>query len=278
MLVEPGQARFEPLRPPAADTPNTRERARLRARLDGGVGRWRWATELGLRLTAIEAPACADGTALLCWRAEAMPLALTLEAEVAAALVCLSLGAEPPDELQTRLSSVDLAVLDVWARHALAAIGMALDGAVTGEVRRVSTEARADDGDEAMIAAKLAWAGERPAGRLLVGLEAALGEREVGTALGDRPGALLGAPVSLTARIEGPELPLAELLTLGTGDVVLLGRKSAIEVALTAGDVTVARGRPGAQAGRMAVRLSWTCDALRGTGDTMEAGGESDGG
>jgi len=278
LLLEPGEARIERFRPPAADAPSARERERLRGRIEGAVGRWRWATELGLRVTGLEAPARPDAGAAVCWRAEAAPLVLMLEAEPAAALVCLSVGAEPPSRPETRLSAVDVAVLDLWARRALAAVGTALDGAVTGEVQRVSVGVRAD-GDEPMIAATLAWAGERPAGRLLVGPAPARGEREPRAALGDRPGALLGAPVRLGARIDGPELPLAELLTLGKGDVVLLGRKTAVEVALDAGDVTVATGRPGSQGGRMAVRLSWTWEALERAGDMTEAGGEmTDGG
>ncbi len=278
MLLEPGEAKIAPFRPPAADAPSARERERLRARLEGAVGRWRWATELGLRVTGLEAACGADAGGAICWRADGAPLVLTLEAEPAAALVCLSVGAELPQAPETRLSEVDGAVLDVWARRALTAVGAALDGAVMGEVQRIPAGAAAD-ADQPMVAAMLAWAGERPAGTLLVGRAPAQAQREPGAALGDRPGALLGAPVRLAARIDGPELPLAELLTLGEGDVVLLGRKAAIEVSLAAGDVTVATGRPGAQGARMAVRLSWTCDALERAGEMTDGGGEmTDGG
>lgn len=278
MLVDPGEARVERFRPPAADAPSARERERLRARLEGAVGRWRWATELGLRIAGLEAPSRANAGGAICWRAEAAPLALMLEAEPAAALVCLNVGAELPEAPQTRLSEVDAAVLDLWARRALTAVGAALDGALTGEVRRLAA-GEAAHGDQPLIAATLAWAGERSAGSLLAGAALAQRQSEPGVALGARPEALLDAPVRLGARIDGPELPLAELLTLSEGDVVLLGRKTAIEVALAAADVTVATGRPGAQGGRMAVRLSWTCDALQRAGEMTEAGGEmTDGG
>lgn len=262
MLLD-DQASVKPFRPPAVETLTLRERSHLRDRLEGGVARWRWATELGLRVTALDqdAGSGAGDDRLVGWYARLQPVALWLHAEPAAAIVCLSVGAPLPRQLQSRLTAVDLAVLDLWARQALGALVTVLDESPVGEVARIDQHAGALwDDEEPMMRAKLTWAGERAAGVIAVGSRLARSPRETGPTLGDFPGVLAQAPVTLEARLDGPRLALADLLTLQCGDVVLLGKKTAVEVGFYTGDMIIARGRPGARGSRMAVRLTWTCE------------------
>jgi len=265
-------------RPPAVEALTARERSRLRDRLEGGVARWRWATELGLRVTALDqvgAGSRADDDQLVGWCARLQPLALWLHPELAAAIVCLSVGAPLPRQPQSRLTEVDLAVLDLWAHQALGVLGSALDEPLIGEVDHIDQHAGASCGDKKpMVLAELTWAGERPAGALLIASRPARFTRETGPTLGDFPEVLAQAPVTLDARLDGPRLALADLLTLGCGDVVLLGRKAAVEVGLFAGDTMVARGRPGARGSRMAVRLTWTRDGSAPPDEIIDVGDE----
>jgi len=273
----------EPFRPPGLDELSAAERAGLRSRLTGAVDGWRWATELGLRLTSLDqaAEGPSPGDAAIAYVAHDAPLALAVEPEPAVAVVCLSLGGSPPTGPSPALSAVDLAVLDLWARGALGGIARALDVPAGGEARRLRSGERPAPPDAGpLLAASLSWAGDRPAGWLLI--PARLGRREPdagGPTLGEAPAALLEAPVALAAHIDGPALPLSELLTLEPGDLVLLGRKSSVEVTLGVADTTLAAGRPGAQGDRMAVRITRTWQTPQPTSEITEPGGETpDGG
>ncbi|MGD9498211.1 MAG: FliM/FliN family flagellar motor switch protein [Armatimonadota bacterium] len=250
--------RVEPFRPRGVHELSGAERSLLHTRLTAAIDGWPWAAELGLRLTSL-APAGGDGApacgAVHYAAAPASPR-LVLEAELAVALVCLSLGGAPPDDGEPTLSAVDLAVLDLWAHRALRAVERELDVPAYASVRRLGTDELAAPGSGAsLLVGTLTWAGERPAGRLL--LPAALGRRAAadGRRLGDSPDALIAAPVTLAAQIGVAPVPLAELLALQPGDVLLLGHKGAVEVTLQTGSMAVAVGRPGAHGGLMAVRV-----------------------
>lgn len=68
------------------------------------------------------------------------------------------------------------------------------------------------------------------------------------------PALLAGAMVTVEAILRGPTLTAEQLLGLECGDVVCLG-EAAQEALLQAEGVTIGKGRPGGQAGRLAVNI-----------------------
>lgn len=272
-----------PLRPPGADEPTPADLSAVCAGLRSVVDNWQWAVELGLRMTALEPlppGAEPDGDHCVAY-AIGGGSALLLRAEVAAGIVRLSLGGAAdaaPDGPGDHLSAVDLAVLDVWAQAAVGAVAGVL-GVDDPTPRRIYPPPVAARDAPPRLLGRLSWAGERPAGALVFAAHLARRRpREHGPALGERPAALLHATVRLSAQISGPPVPLAELLALEVGDVVLLGPKTALEVRVDAAGETVALGRPGAQGERMAVRIAWLSEALYGGPTVTEEGrGSCDG-
>lgn len=282
MLLDPGTP-CSPVRLPAADEPGPAELAAVHARLRGVVDNWRWATELGLRLTTLEAAASDsilshDGHVV--YAADGAPVVLMLMSQVAAGIVRLSLGGSAraaSADAASDLTATDLAVLDLWARATLES-ACGLLGIAHAAPRRVDRTALPPIADGWLLA-RLMWSGERPAGALMFAARLARPARqEHGPALADRPAALLDATVHLTARLKGPSVPLAELVGLEVGDVILLGPKTALQVALDAAGETIALGRPGVQGERMAVRVAWLSEALSaGPPITGRKGDSSDG-
>jgi len=274
--------RAEAFRPPRADELSERDWARLRSGLTAAVDGLDGTIETGLRLAEIsrearDEPHVADGE--IWYEATGVPLALALRPEMAAALVCVSLGSPAPDQPAPDLSDVDLAVLDVWARQALQAIAASFQVATgVGARRRAGPSEELAQGDRGCVAADLAWAGDRPAGSILLSRQLVCADEPTGPALAETPELLLGAPVTVCATIDGPRLPLVELLGLEVGDVVLLGPKGELEVSLAVGSLPIATGRPGARSERMAVRLTRIAVLLHRTemprpgGETPDAG------
>jgi len=178
---------------------------------------------------------------------------VSLPPRLAASLVVLTVGGQPADDEDGPLTTLDLAALDIWAgealRDALARLG--LDG---GGVRRIEPELLV----EAMQWPALATVVDSAVGeaQLVVGLQAL---REVmtppGPRIGDNPRALLGVQVRAEARLAGADVPLANLLTAGIGDVVVLGESATQPVGLYVGGREVASGRPGIRGGQAAVRI-----------------------
>lgn len=255
------------LRLPRVDEPTPADLHAARTRLRGAVDGLCWATELGLRMVALEplAPgALPPADDCVAYAADGGPVLLLARA-AAVGVVRLSLGGEAGAAADgaADLTAVDLAVLDLWARSALQALAAVL-GLDDSAPQRVDGPATGLAATDARLVARLAWAGDRPAGALVFAARLARTRRaEHGPTLAQRPTALLGATVTLAAHISGPPVPLAELLGLEVGDVVLLGSKTALEVELAADGETIALGRPGAQGGRMAVRIGWLSEALQ---------------
>ncbi|MEA3402464.1 MAG: FliM/FliN family flagellar motor C-terminal domain-containing protein [Armatimonadota bacterium] len=279
VLMDPDTP-VEPFRPRPVEDLSSAEWSRLRSRLAGAVAGWRRSTETGLRLDEMRRVAGEPPSPEGVWYvAGGVPLALCLDRTLSAALVCLSLGSPPPDEPQDKLTETDLAVLDVWAREAVPEVAGALD-ASAGPPTRVTAAEAAElmRGEEPLAVGDLRWASGRPGGAVVVARALARSDAEAdGRALADYPDALLRAPVAVDAVVAGPELPLAELLSLEAGDVVLLGLKSEVQVTLSVGGTAAAVGRPGVQGGKMAVRITRGPDTT-GTFQPLTGSETSDGG
>lgn len=193
----------------------------------------------------------AAGAAL--WLAPRAPALIALPPRLAACLVVLTVGGKPTADEDGPLTTLDLAVLDTWAsetlRDALARLG--LDGA---EVRRIAP----DSLSETMQLPALATTVDSAVGeaKLIVGLQAL---REAmtptGPRIGDSPHVLLGIRIRAEARLAGADVPLADLLTAGVGDVVVLGEIATQPVGLYVAGREVASGRPGMRGGRAAMRI-----------------------
>lgn len=245
-------------RPPPVEQLSEGERRRLRARLAGVVDTWRGAAEIGLRLRELhqgqEIPEPVEGGADVWFHVARLPLALGLTPRAAVSLLCVNLGAKMPEEPDTALSEVDLALLDAWAARALPPLVGALDAGPAGEVQR---RPRAPQYDGDAVVADLTFAAEMPAGRLVIGREIARKDRDstAGERLGQHPELLLHARIQAHASITSEPVPICELLSLERGDVLLLGDKTTIEAELTAGSSVVATGRPGAREGVRALRI-----------------------
>lgn len=254
MLLGPG-AEMAAFRPPPVEDLTGVQLRRLRATLVGVIDSWRGALEIGLRVGDLlqprEARAAGSAPDGVHVRAGAAPVALSLTPEAAASLLCVNLGSTMPDEPATRLSELDLALLDAWATRALPELVSALGGGTAGEVLRGRPAEI-----EGAIGVELAFAGERPAGALRIGPALARPRASVsGETLGDHPALLLEAGLMVQAAIASDPLPITDLLTLEQGDVLLFGDKTGVEAALTAGEAVVAEGRPGARAGMRAFRI-----------------------
>lgn len=275
VLREAG-AQVEALRPPPVEELTVGERGRLRAALGGAVESWPRADAIGLRVAQLRraaAPEVGDGGAW--FRAAGAPVALGLTPRAAVSLVCVSLGAAMPAEPKDRLSGMDVAVLEAWAGRALPALAEALGVGPAEELERVRGCPRGLAGVEGeVVVGELAFAGEVPAGTILVAAEHARGGEAGGRAtLGDHPGALLRARVMAEAVIRTGGVALAELLALEVGDVLVLGPKGEVEAQLVAGGAVVGAGRPGARGGARAVRIGGCAPGE----DASRPGGTADG-
>ena len=270
MEAEAG-AQVQPLRLPRAEDLMQREREALSRALRAATESWPPAAALGLALertlsarTPEELPAMPGAVT---YRLADAPVLMAVQAELAAALVCLSLGGPPPAEVDADLTPVDLAVLDASVGPALAAVAASL-GLPEGEgVERLALGAR-----EAALELGGPVAGgllraPRVAGRALVVVAQEAVRQALarpGPTLADDPRALLGARVEVEARIAGARVPLAEMLAVEVGDVVLLDGPISRQVGVYVGGRQVARGRPGAKGGRMAVRITDVQDLRAG--------------
>lgn len=246
MLYEDVQAaRF---RPPAEHLLTGDERTRLRVALSAVVDALPGATELGLRLTGIDQRELAAEACAIHYRGGEMMLALCPRA--AAGLVCYALGGAVSPGSEVALSEIDLALLDAWAGEALPTLGRSLAIAVPEVVR-----CRPGTPDGCVAVAELCFAGDEPAGMVVfdAGTTRRRGERE-GT-LGDDASCLRDVKARVAVEIPEVRLTLVELLGIGPGDVLVLGRKSEMRGEMRAGALLLGSGRPGARSGSRALRL-----------------------
>lgn len=249
-------------RPPPVEQLTESECSRLIAVLAGVVDGWRGAVEVGIRLGEFEQHNADPGPTSvaddLWFHASATPIALGLTPEAAVSLLCVNLGAEMPAAPDAELTAVDLALLEVWAGRAVSELATALGAGPAGEVvrRRGTPGELIAETQDVVVSAGLTFSGGMPAGAVLVGAEVArTREKRPPVRLGDRPGLLLQARLTVNATIATDPVPLCELLSLEKGDVLLLGDKAGIEATLTASECVVASGRPGAQEGTRALRI-----------------------
>ncbi|MFW6437597.1 MAG: FliM/FliN family flagellar motor switch protein [Armatimonadota bacterium] len=248
---------IKPYCPPSVEELTDSECRRLRTTVASVVESWRGAPEIGMRvgglhrghrLTAVD-----DDSSAVCFAADKLPVELRLSPDAAVSLLCVNLGARMAEQPDTRLSEVDLALLDAWAARALPALVDALDAGPGGEIRRRPAGSGREDGS---VAVELTFAGTMVAGWIVIGGELARMDRgRGGDTLGEHPELLLHARIGVEARIVSEPVPMPELLSLECGDVLLLGDKTAIKAELTAGDAVVAAGRPGARDGVRALRI-----------------------
>jgi len=254
MLIDSG-AQAMAFRPPPAEDLTEEERRRLRATLAGVVESWRGGIEVGLRVAELRQPSetltLDEQPGDVHFRAGAAPVALSLSREAAVSLLCVNLGSAMPETPGSRLSDLDLALLDAWAARALPELVTAVGGGPAGQVLR----RRGTEPGNALLA-ELTFAGGMRAGTVTIGVELARPRSAAAPdTLGDHPELLLGAGMSVEAAIVTDAVPLTELVTLEHGDVLLLGQKDAVAAELTAGEAVVAEGRPGARAGMRALRI-----------------------
>lgn len=271
MLLTP-EATLQPIRLPRADALTQREQQALRRRLrDALAGRLEDAQgRLGLDMT-LKADGSEQVPALpgaLTYRLQRAPVLMAVQPELAAALVCASLGQSPSGDPQAHLTPVDLAVLEVTVRSALEAVVAALGLPAGGPLERLDLAApeAAAGLDPPVLGALLHWPGVAGRAALLFAeqpLRRALAEP--GPSLADDPRPLLQARVTAEARVSGARVPLVEMLAAEAGDVVLLDGPISREIGLYVGDTEVARGRPGARSGHVAVRITHA-DSLRAGG------------
>ncbi|MFP4248424.1 MAG: FliM/FliN family flagellar motor switch protein [Armatimonadota bacterium] len=267
--------------PPPVEELTPAERGRLRSRLVGVVESWRGAMEIGMRVATLcqhrDAARVASGDGVTWFRAGGAPVMVGLTSPAAVGLICVSLGADVPENPDTHLTALDLALLDAWADRAVRELVAALDAGSAGEILR-QADAPGEIAAEwrAVVVADLTLAEEIHAGVIVVGEEIARqhtrGTGAPVTTLRDRPELLLQANVTVEAAIRSEPVPLPELLTLECGDVLLLGQKTALKAALSAGEAVVAEGRPGAREGMRAVRTKGAVltDREDGLGETSD--------
>ncbi len=254
---------MKPLSLPRAEEPTQREWGRLQEYLEAAMQGWEAAAKAGLMVERLlradrpeELPAMPGAVT---YRLTGAPVFLALQPELAAALVCLRLGADLPGEPGTALTAVDLAVLDTAVSPCLAAMASALEigAGVTAERLEMGPREAVSRLAAAVVGALLRSPRVRGRGIVLVTQQAM---REAfagpGPRLAENPGALMAARVEAQARMRGACVPLAELLMAEVGDVVMLGGSADKEVGLYVGDAELAKGRPGARDGRMAVRIT----------------------
>ena len=256
MLLGP-DADARALRPPDAAELTGAEWSALRRALASAVSAWRGAGLMGMAPGGAELLAgpgqvfLAEGS--VAWQTEGGEATLVLPATLAAGLVCVTLGGEPQPG-DGRLSPIDLAVLDVWAREALGKLA-ALSGIATGAARRV-------EGDAAGALEQVQWPAvvalvTTPAGDATVVMPAGAIRRVSagGPRLGDDPRALLEVRVRAEARLHGTEVPLTDLVAAAEGDVLLMGEAARQVVGIYVAGSQVASGRAGVKSGRLAVRI-----------------------
>lgn len=243
-----------PLRPPTADELTQFQRLGLRQVLRAALAAWTGAELMGMqvgeieRATAATRPVAEEGAAA--WRTD--ELALVLPRALAAALVCLSVGGQP-DPTEGPLSELDLAVLDVWASQALAELAGRLGLEPTAVERGNALQVLADWRWPAVLAHLPSAAGEA---LVLIPSSALVPRAGGGGARGsDRLRLLHSVRVPIEVRLAGAQLPLADLIAAGPGDVVLIGRGAEAEVGLYVGGQCTAHGRPGVRSGRLAMRI-----------------------
>ncbi|MGM0494600.1 MAG: FliM/FliN family flagellar motor switch protein [Armatimonadota bacterium] len=267
--------------PPPVEELTPEERGRLRSRLVGVVESWRGAMEIGMRVATLcqhrDAAGIASGDGVTWFRAGGAPVMVGVTSPAAVGLICVNLGEDVPEKPDTRLTQLDLALLDAWADRAVRDLVAALNAGSAGEIlRRIDApgEIAAEWGP--VVSAELTFAGEMPAGVIAIGESVAhrhtRATRGPVTTLGDRPELLWQAKVTVEAAITAEPVPLPELLTLECGDVLLLGQKTALGAALSAGETVVAEGRPGAREGLRAVRIKGAVltDREDGLGETSD--------
>ncbi len=267
MLVEQPDGRARPLRPPAVNDLPAPALHSLGTKVSDAVRGWPQSAEAALAISPFETfgdATLADG--LVWYEAGSGEVALGLEPGFAVAMVCRSLGAPLREDVPPELSEVDLAVLDVWARKALAILAQAVMDGAAPAVRRVQSPSLQDT----IAVAELSWASGRRAGTIALSRDLA-DDREQCRSLAQAPELLADVAVRLEATIGGPRLRLAQVIDLEPGDAVRLGRKGDVTVTLSADGCMVASGRPGVQDRCLAVRVQ------QGPGDdVMQQGGDDD--
>ncbi len=203
------------------------------------------------RIESVDELRLTEGSAL--WLAPRTPALIALPPRLAASLVVLTVGGKPADNEDGPLTELDLAVLDTWTSGALRDALTRLGVDATG-ISRIAPGAL----DEAMQWPALTTTIASAVGeaKLVVGLSVL---REAmtpnGPRIGDDPRALLGLQVRAEARLAGADVPLADLLTAGIGDVVVLGEIATQPVGLYVAGREVASGRPGRRGGRAAIHI-----------------------
>lgn len=248
------KASVSPLRLPAAEELSTAQRTQLRERLTAALAAWEGAGLVGITLGKVERVPHPQSVNfppdVVAW---ANPwAALILPPAVAAALVCVNLGSTP-DVLGQALTTVDLAVLDVWARRALQQVVGCLR-LPPGDVNRAQPhEVMANWSSSALLAQLDTPAGE--AALIIAWPQALPGQASGGRRSTQRPQWLLGIRVSAEVRLQAAEVPLADLVAASVGDVLLLGPSSEVDVGLYVGGQRVARGRPGVRGGHLAMKV-----------------------
>jgi flagellar motor switch protein FliM len=109
----------------------------------------------------------------------------------------------------------------------------------------------------ASMALLVPWLAIDPVAQRLSGKETqapgaeSAGEAEIGRAVA-------GVPVTLRAEVAAVEMPIDEILALGSGSVVRLGVQAEQGVTLFAENVKLARAQPGANGPRRAIQVSGT--------------------
>lgn len=260
MLIDQ-DANVAAFRPPPVEELTDEERGRLRETVGGVVEAWRGGVEIGLEVGGVRQVQAGDDAGEapgdVWFVAQGAPVALGLSQEAAAGLLCVNLGAPMRDTSDPNLSEIDCALLDAWASRALPELVNALGAGPAGKALRRNTrppDLTAKAGGA--VAADLTFAAGRRAGTILIGAEIArANEGEPCETFADHLNLLLHAGLRVDAHIVAEAVPLRELLALETGDVLLLGDKATVLAELTAGEGAVASGRPGARAGRRAIRI-----------------------
>jgi len=263
VLLEPG-TKTEPFAPAEARELSAREWLRLREAVGSTLATWAGASLMGLHVGTWQ---CAEGPtdlhvaeATTIWTGPDAATLLSLPPTLGAGLVVLTLGGKPSTDEAGPLTSVDLAVLDAWADHALRAVLGRLQMRTTPIERQTVSAAEALE--------RMSWPVvtvtiESPVGDalLVMARDAVRDALQVdGPRLGDDPRALLTVAIQAEARLDGADISLADLLTVGEGDVVVLGESAAQSVGIFVAGQRVANGRAGVQTGRVAVRIESTED------------------
>lgn len=279
MLVEP-DVTATPYRPPSVEELSRAEREHLRSTLSRAVDGWDGAAETGLQLDRIRVVAEADDPGRIegsvQYTATGSGMALCLSPKLCAALVCVGLGVAS-DDGDGPLTATDLAVLDLWARSALRSAALALEVGKPGAVTRSGGIAKLFEADGTIVCEFRFKAGGEESAAFLAVERGLIRPRDRGHcgALAEHAELLLGVSVPVEAIIEGPALPVRELLGIEAGDVLLLGSTGRTRTWLLAGETQLTAGRPGVKSGRRAVRLTGTPAGEQR--DTIDEWGADDG-